>query len=95
MTIYAIGDRVRVNQDPHITQHVRTPWYIQGKCGTIVKIHGSFPNPEDLAYGIKTSYPIILYMVEFDLMDIWLSATTRERQQFVCVDIFEHWLTGI
>ncbi len=95
MTIYAIGDRVRVNRDPHITQHVRTPWYIQGKYGTIVKIHGSFPNPEDLAYGIKTSYPIILYMVEFNLMDIWLSATTRDRRQFVCVDIFEHWLTGI
>ena len=95
MTIYSVGDRVRVNLDAHITEHVRTPWYIQGKYGSIIKIHGSFPNPEDLAYGIKTSHPIILYMVEFNLMDIWVTETTTDRQEFVCVDIFEHWLTGI
>ena len=31
--------------------HIRTPHYLRGRNGTVVRRLGAFPNPEDLAFG--------------------------------------------
>ena len=92
---YSAGDLVRVSYDSGIMEHVRTPLYIQGKCGTIVKSHGKFANPEKLAYGLQYSPKVHLYMVEFYLENIWTTAHTNASHDSICLDLFEHWLTSI
>ncbi len=56
---FKVGDRVKVtNASP--PGHVRTPTFVRGKTGTIIRHYGAFPNPERLAYGmtgLPTSLP--------------------------------------
>ena len=42
------GERVKVMK-AYPLGHVRTPYYIRGCTGTIERICGAFPNPEELA----------------------------------------------
>src|SRR5215469_1530092 len=47
---FAPGDCVRIaNANP--PGHRRVPTYARGRVGTIERICGAFPNPEELAYG--------------------------------------------
>ena len=51
--MFAAGDRVRVKDDwPEARGpvHIRTPWYVRGMEGEIVRHLGDFRNPEDLAF---------------------------------------------
>ena len=93
MFLYSLGDKVKVIHNVLTVGHVRTPWYVQGKCGHVAKIHGEFANPECLAYGTKSGVYVNLYMVEFKLMDIWINNDANDCQDSISVDIFEHWLT--
>ena len=42
------GERVKVLK-AYPLGHVRTPFYIRGCTGTVERICGAFPNPEELA----------------------------------------------
>ena len=53
MADFAPGARVRVKDDWPETRgpvHIRTPHYLRGMQGTVVRQFGAYPNPEDLAF---------------------------------------------
>jgi hypothetical protein len=86
----APGERVRVRDwDP--PSHMRTPAYIRGKTGTVVRVHGAFPNPEALAYGHDGKPAKTLCLVRFNQRDIW-SDYDGPGIDTLEIDIYEHWL---
>lgn len=87
---YRAGQAVRVADRPHEGHH-RTPTYLKGKTGRIERVHPSFANPENRAYGGDGLPKRALYLVSISQRDLWPqyrgSATDR-----VYADVFEHWL---
>ncbi len=86
----APGAAVRVRNDwPEARgpAHVRTPHYLRGRRGTVLRCLGDFPNPEDLAFARPASRRP-LYHVAFDGRALWPDGNADE----VVVEIFEHWL---
>ena len=90
MARFAPGERVRV-RDARPPGHLRTPTYVRGKTGVIERICGSFPNPEELAYG-RDGQPVRpLYRVRFAQNEVWPDDQGRGGD-CVEVEIYEHWL---
>lgn len=90
---YTPGRRVRVADRRHDGHH-RTPAYLKGCRGTVVRAHASFPNPETRAYGGDGEPPQPLYLVEFEQHDVWPRYAGPDRDR-ICVDVYEHWLEEI
>ncbi len=67
--------------------HVRTPHYLRGREGAVVRRLGRFPNPEDLAFA-RPAAEIDLYHVAFRPTALWPDAGAAE----IVVELFEHWL---
>ena len=67
--------------------HIRTPHYLRGQPGTVLRHLGDFPNPEDLAFA-RPAPRRALYHVLFDGRAVWPDATADE----LVVELFEHWL---
>jgi nitrile hydratase len=89
--MFAPGDAVRVKDDwPEARGpvHIRTPWYVRGVGGQVVRHLGDFPNPEDLAFA-RPAARKPLYHVAFDRTAIWPEHPTNDT---LLVEIFEHWL---
>jgi nitrile hydratase subunit beta len=86
------GDRVRVKFEDR-PGHIRTPWYIRGKCGWIERVYGEFLNPEELAYGRNGLPKRTLYLVGFHHRDLWSPMAASNDK--VLVDIYEHWLDPV
>lgn len=85
------GEAVKVKAQYPQRGHIRTPFYIRGKTGTIERICGAFANPEDLAFG-KPGLPAqTLYRVRFDQTHIWSDYAGNANDK-VDIEIFEHWL---
>ncbi len=88
---FKVGDRVKVaNASP--PGHVRTPTFVRGKAGTIIRHYGAFPNPERLAYGMTGLPKLDLYQVVFPMDDIWAGDGAYAPGDTVTADIYEHWL---
>jgi hypothetical protein len=88
----AQGTKVRVRDDWPETRgpcHIRTPHYLRGAAGTVVRHLGDFPNPEDLAFA-RPAPTLPLYHVSFAPASIWPDAT---HDGDILVEIFEPWLT--
>jgi Nitrile hydratase beta subunit, C-terminal len=84
------GDRVRVMKaDP--LGHVRTPYYIRGRRGTVERLCGAFPNPEELAQQRDGLPAQPLYRVRFPQRELWPDYRGRD-DDVVEVEIFQHWL---
>jgi hypothetical protein len=84
------GTVIRVRDDwpeAHGPAHIRTPHYLRGQPGAIVRHLGDFPNPEDLAFA-RPADRIPLYHVAFDARALWPDSSADE----VVVEIFGHWL---
>lgn len=86
-----IGDVVTVREDYPIG-HIRTPIYIRGCTGTVVRFLGEFGNPETLAYCLPTERRA-LYKVRFQQADVWSEYEGSSRDT-VELDLYEHWLEG-
>ncbi|MGH6932917.1 MAG: SH3-like domain-containing protein [Dongiaceae bacterium] len=71
--------------------HVRTPYYIRGKTGTIERICGSFANPEELAFGRGGKPARPLYRVRFKQPEVWPDYRGAPSDT-IDIEIFEHWL---
>ncbi|MFQ6012700.1 MAG: SH3-like domain-containing protein [Thermoplasmata archaeon] len=86
------GDRVhvRVGSPPG---HFRTPGYVQGKLGRVEAVHGTFRNPESLAYGGDGLPRRVLYLVSFAMDHVWADETLGGHRVFG--DLYEHWLEPI
>ena len=87
---YRIGERVRVAARLHEGHH-RTPGYVKGKTGKVVRVHGAFTNPESRAYGEDGLPKQPLYLVGFPQRDVWPDYRSNADDR-VYIDIFEHWL---
>ena len=87
---FGVGDRVRVRA-AYPPGHVRTPYYVRGRSGVIDGVAGTFPNPEDLAYGRDGRPERPLYWVRFRQVDLWPDYAGPAGDTAV-VDIFAHWL---
>ncbi len=91
MTIrFNVGDPVQVKR-AYPPGHRRTPAYIRGKRGVIERICGTFPNPEELAYGFSGEPKRVLYRVRFRQKEIWPSYGGPEGDS-LDLEIYEHWL---
>ena len=89
--MFAAGDTVRVKDEwPEAAGpvHIRTPHYVRGVTGQIVRFLGEFPNPEDLAFA-RPAEKKPLYHVCFRTDAIWPDANPDDD---VTIEIFEHWL---
>ena len=84
------GDQVRVMQ-AYPLGHVRTPFYIRGKTGTIERYCGAFPNPEELAQMRDGLPPVPLYRVKFRQGDVWPDYRGSPNDVLE-IEIFQHWL---
>ena len=85
------GARVRVRDDWPETRgpcHIRTPHYLRGETGTVVRYLGEFPNPEQLAFG-RPAEPRSLYHVAFAQPLFWQEGRPGDE---IVVELYEHWL---
>jgi nitrile hydratase subunit beta len=90
---FAPGEPVRVATRPALG-HCRTPWYLRGKDGVIAEVHGSFRDPERLAYHRPGVPAQVLYKVRFSQNEIWGSYAGSAGDQLEA-DIYEHWLEPV
>jgi nitrile hydratase subunit beta len=89
--MFAPGSAVRVKNDWPETRgpvHIRTPHYLRGMPGTVVRLLGTFPNPEELAFA-RPAPGRALYHVRFAQPSVWQEGHPGDELQ---VEIFEHWL---
>jgi len=68
--------------------HIRTPHYLRGKTGTVVRHLGDFANPEDLAFA-RPAAILPLYHVRFDARRVWPDAVTADE---ILVELYGSWL---
>jgi nitrile hydratase len=90
MPRFAPGDRVRV-ADRIAIGHCRTPWYLRGKRGEVASIHGTYRDPERLAYHQPGLPAQVLYKVRFKQREIWDRYEGPQTDQLEA-DIYEYWL---
>ena len=71
--------------------HCRTPLYLRGRTGMIVAVHGTFHDPERLAYHRPGLPEQVLYKVRFRQHDLWPRYKGLESDHLEA-DIYEYWL---
>ena len=84
------GDRVRWRRP-----HLRTPGYIHGAQGVVVRVQGPYANPEEVAFyslGPKRT-DAYLYTVRFYQRALWAHYAGGEDDT-IDVDVYEGWLEG-
>jgi len=89
--ILAPGTRIKVRNDWPETRgpcHIRTPHYLRGGTGTVLRHLGDFPNPEDLAFA-RPATVLPLYHVRFAFSDVWPEPHPGDE---IVVELFGTWL---
>ena len=85
------GAQVRVRLDwPEARgpAHIRTPHYLRGRQGTVLRYLGDFSNPEDLAFA-RPAAKLPLYHVRFEQQPIWHDCVLGDE---LLVEIYGSWL---
>jgi len=90
---FSVGECVRVIA-AESWGHCRTPSYLRGQIGLILKRQGDFRNPESLAYGGLGLPALPLYLVEFNQTEIWSNYQGSPRDK-LWADIYHHWLEPV
>ena len=88
---FAPGARVRVRNDWPETRgpcHIRTPHYVRGLTGTVVRRLGAFPNPEKLAFA-QPAEERPLYHVEFKQKPVWGDGRQGDT---LLLELYGYWL---
>ena len=88
---FSPGDAVMVKDDWPETRgpvHIRTPHYLRGHKGRVLRYLGDYPNPEDLAFA-RPAARRPLYHVTFPMSELWPEGTADDD---LVVEIYEHWL---
>ncbi len=94
MSRFAVGQRVRV-AEAQPPGHVRTPQFLRGRDGVVLRHFGAFPNPERLAYGMDGRPALDLYQVLFTMDEVWAGEGAYAPRDTVTADIYESWLEAI
>lgn len=90
---YSFGDSVQVSSQAK-PGHIRVPAYLFGKSGKIVGFQGMFSNPEAVAHLRANVVRLPLYLVEFEMMEVWGDrCTQRSRKDTIRAEIYEPWLS--
>ena len=92
--MFPSGANVLVKNDWPETRgpcHIRTPHYLRGHCGVVVRQLGAYPNPEDLAFA-RPAARVALYHVAFPRRAIWPEGSAEDE---LLVEIYEHWLEPV
>ena len=88
---FQAGETLRVaNGSP--PGHLRTPAFVRGRTGVIIKHFGQFANPERLAYGLNGLPKINLYQVLFTMDETWRGNGKYASNDSLTADIYETWL---
>jgi nitrile hydratase subunit beta len=88
---YKPGDRVRID-DRAVQGHCRAPFFARGHVGEIVLLHGTFRDPERLAYHKPGLPRLPLYKVRLRQRDVWPHYTGAPADTLE-LDVYENWLT--
>ena len=89
-TRFRIGDQVRVDRRKSLG-HCRTPVYVRGKTGVVVKIQGPMHDPASLAYH-RPGLPLkVWYKLRFKQTDIWRGYKGHPGDH-IELDVQEDWL---
>jgi len=95
MTRFSPGDAVRVKDDwPEAGSrrvHIRTPHFVRGQDGVVERLLGSYPNPEELAFGKPGLPEQPLYQVRFG-QHVLFPDGDGAAGDTLTADIYEHWL---
>ena len=93
MARFSVGEKVRVRAvfPPTPPTHVRTPYYIRGRAGTVERICGAFGNPEELAFGRRYGPKPTLYRIRFQQTDVW-DGYQGSAEDCIEIEIYEFWL---
>ncbi|RMF39416.1 MAG: nitrile hydratase subunit beta [Alphaproteobacteria bacterium] len=83
-------ERVRVKALGTWGLHVRTPAYLRGKTGIVERRLGPYPNPEQLAYGLKAE-ALPVFRVRFTMAELW-GAQAENPDDTLEAEIYAHWL---
>lgn len=83
---FAVGQKVRVKIMNPMT-HTRSPRYVRGHAGEVVKIHGAHVFPDSSALG-RGENPQWLYTVRFTAKELWGHA----NNDTVMLDLWEPYL---
>ncbi len=89
----AVGATVRVRDAwPELDgpAHIRTPHYLRGRTGTVLRCLGAFPNPEDLAFD-RPAAVLPLYHVGFSFETVWGDPGADS----LLVEIYGSWLEAV
>ena len=87
---FAVGERVRISARA-VAHHLRTPAYVQGRCGVVERVLGRFRNPESLAHGGDGLPPRVLYRVLLRQAELWPDYA-GDPADTLALEIYEHWL---
>lgn len=88
---FAPGTEVKVRLDWPETRgrvHIRTPHYLRGRAGRVVRFLGKHENPEALAFH-RPARMLPLYHVVFAQPEIWQEG---RRGDEIMAEIFGSWL---
>ncbi|EDX86646.1 hypothetical protein S7335_4351 [Synechococcus sp. PCC 7335] len=92
---YSPGDSVQVAPYPK-PGHIRVPAYLLGKRGKIVSFQDMFSNPEDVAHLRSTVVRLPLYLVEFEMTEVWGDRCSQKSlRDKVRAEIYESWLSSL
>lgn len=89
--MFVSGETVVVKNDWPETRgpvHIRTPHYLRGHKGTVLRHLGDHPNPEDLAFA-RPAAKKPLYHVAFAMNELWPEGRADDE---LVVELYEHWL---
>lgn len=92
--MFAPGTMVRVRADWPETRgpcHIRTPYYLRGESGAVLRHLGDFPNPEEAAFA-RPAPLCPLYHVRFDQPPLWGEGSPGD---FLVAEVFGHWLEAV
>jgi nitrile hydratase beta subunit len=85
---FAVGSAVRV-LNAHPPGHTRSPRYVRGKRGVVVRVDGAFRLP-DVAAHAERPCGDHAYGVRFDARELW--GSDAGANETIHVDLWEHWL---
>jgi nitrile hydratase subunit beta len=90
---FQVGDTVQVD-DRDAIGHCRAPLFIRGRTGKVVTIHGTYHDPERLAYHLPGLPAQALYKVRFKQTSLWPDYAGSEQDQLE-IDVYDNWLNAV
>lgn len=91
-TQFKVGDKVFINlkwPEEKGPCHIRTPAYLRGHVGRIVRHFGAFPNPEKLAFA-EPAELVNLYHVAVSFNELWEKGEAQHAN--LLVEVYENWM---